>query len=347
MIVLGYEYKTVHSKLYCLFKYSNGAKVCRENPVEARQPPYHTANFPAKPKHYYCSMNGGEEPPTSVQLSTSSNCEPNSTGGEIPVNNYNRRKPQKKFGVCIQGPLRFESLSDLIEYIEMSQLLGAELIVFYVNEHEMDRDVLEYILTHYADTVRMIGWKKFAQWNPMHYYGQLLIITDCLYQVMYEVEYLIMMDLDELLLPLKHDNWSKLVQSFPSLGKQHSTLKFQNRFYDYIDQHSAVQNMSNCPNVPIPKYLAKTKKYLCNLGWSYRTKYMSQPRLIYETAIHGSDKSVPGHAEVYNVPPEVAVNAHYRTVIPKECTHAKTVIDNVAMRFDDALTRRVCPHVHV
>lgn len=341
MFVMGYEYnETVYSRLYCLFKYPNGTKVCRESPVEAHLPSCFTPNYPAKPKRYYCSS---EEPPVSVQLSTSSSCEPNNTGGEIPVNNYNHSTPEKKFGVCIQEPLRQESpnlLSDLIEYIEMSQLLGAELIVFYVHEHEVDRHVLEYIRTHYPDLVRLISWKKFEKWNPMHYYEQLLISNDCLYRVMYEVEYLISMDLDELLLPVKHDNWSALVGSFPSLGEQHSTLKFQSRFFDYSGD---IQQTSNCPNMRFPRYLARTKKYLCHGGRSY-IKYMSQPRLVYETAIHSSCNSVPGHAEVYEVPPEVALSAHYRPAIPKECIHVETVVDNVAKRFNDALTRRVCSH---
>ncbi len=64
-------------------------------------------------------------------------------------------------------------LEDIIEFVEMSKVLGAELIVFYVNETQV---VLEYLWKHYPDTVKTIGWRKFDKWSPLHYYGQLLLL---------------------------------------------------------------------------------------------------------------------------------------------------------------------------
>ena len=132
-------------------------------------------------------MKVGEAAPLTVRVSMSEHCEPKSTSEEIPVKNRNAdmaQTPPKKFGVCIQGPLigKNYTLKDVVEFVEMSTTLGAELIVLYVNETQVDVKILEHIWNYYSDTVRTIGWKRFEKWSPLHYYGQLLIISDCLYR---------------------------------------------------------------------------------------------------------------------------------------------------------------------
>ena len=58
-------------------------------------------------------------------------------------------------------------LDDIVQFIDMSQRLGAELIVFYVNETQIDQKILEHIWTRYPDTVRTIGWKSGSQCTIM------------------------------------------------------------------------------------------------------------------------------------------------------------------------------------
>ena len=120
----------------------------------------------------------------------------------------------KKFGVCVGGPVVQEDntiLQKLVQFIEMNRVLGAEVIYFYINQM-ICSDVLKYILKRYSsDIVRVIEWKKFNKKVPLYYYGQLLIMSDCLLRNMYEVEHLVINDLDEIILPVEHDNWTEML----------------------------------------------------------------------------------------------------------------------------------------
>ena len=349
VIVMGYIYKTVPDvKFYCVFKDSSGSKHCLKEAAYRQHPSgCFGPVLKAKLFHFFCDVSAGEDPPVSIQMSTSNSCDPNLFSGEIPVRNRKTsmtQKPPKKFGICVGGPLIQESkslLRDVVEFIEMSKLMGVELIVFYVNETQVDIEVLQHIWTHYPDTVRTIGWKKYKKWYPMHYFGQLLIISDCFQRVMYEVDQVAMIDLDEMIIPLKHNNWPDMVASL----KQNPTvtaLKFENAFF--TEPSPPQQNPpSFCPDVPLPKYFSRTKHYKCFPGYNYRPKIMSRARYILEPNIHYTCKTVSGYGGKYNVPSSIAMLGHYRTTVPNDCAHKPTTSDKTALRFLERLKGQMCP----
>jgi hypothetical protein len=300
-------------RLYCLFKYSNGSSV---KPTTDHPPnTCFTPSLGGKPRHYICSMGA----PVFVQLSNTSQCDPQYTSGEIPVRNRHPTKLTKKFGVCVSGPLIQGSrsiLHDLVGFIEMVRLMGAEFIIMYANETQIDQDILEYLWDHYPGFVRTIGWKWFKKWSPLHYFGQLLIISDCLYQVMYEVETLAMLDVDEMIVPVQHNNWKEMIQSLK--GSQNvASLRFQNAFFD--NPNSSVEDPSHL----VPKYFTRTRRYNCNPYTDYRTKVIDHPRFVVEPAIHSVCKEVAGHKKNYRVSKNIGFLAHYRDVIPDECILAQ------------------------
>ena len=344
MIVMGYVFKNVQRvELYCKFKYSNGSTSCLKTPaIESLPKQCFWPILDAKAFHYHCHMSSGEEPPVSIALSTSSDCIPASTSKEIPVRNVNQAdvKPAKKFGVCVQSPVVQENrhiFQTLIEYIEMSQLLGAELITFYINRDQLDADILKFILDHYPDTVRVVEWKKFEKWHPLHYFGQLLVISDCLYRSMYEVEYSAVTDIDEMILPVKHYNWSDMMTEIEALGNYSAgTFVFQNAFFKPDDSKPSV-----LPNCSVSKYFTRTNRFECYPGYSYRTKTITKPKLLLESSVHTMCTHVEGYDQ-FNVPPEVGILGHYRNPIPNDCVHHKNYRDDVAMKFQDKLTAKMC-----
>ena len=351
VILMGYVKKSVATKdIYCLFRYATGSEKCLKEPAIMKQSsscftPY---NFSARSYHYLCKMKVGDTPPLTVRVSTSEHCEPKYTSEEIPVKNRNAdmaRTPPKKFGVCIQGPLTQEdfALKDVVEFVEMSTTLGAELIVLYVNETQVDVKILEHIWNYYPDTVRTIGWKKFKKWSPMHYYGQLLVISDCLYRTMYEVDYLAMIDLDEMILPVKHNSWSEMVQSLTPTPAT-SSLKFQNTFLTEPNNVKPA-TISNCSNHTVPKYFSRTKHHICSPGFGYRPKLMTRPRFVVVYAIHDICSRVRGHEMRKNVPTSTGVLGHYRESIPPDCKRPRISKNTVALKFKDTVVNRMCSRV--
>ena len=355
VIVLGYvDRRNVTAiKLYCLFKFTNGSEICLKQPAEEKIINCYRPPLQGKTFHYFCKMNTTEEPPISIRMSTKSSCELASNSGEIPVQNRlsGAKVKMKKFGVCVGGPVVQKDntiLQKLVQFIEMNRVLGAEVIYFYINQMQIRSDVLKYILKRYSsDIVRVIEWKKFKPWNPLHYYGQLLIMSDCLLRNMYEVEYIVMNDLDEIILPMKHNNWSEMLNFHNS--KKYASYTFQNRFLVESPRPSTpLQLSNNCiAGLQVPMYFTRRAVYPCHLASTgYRTKFIVRPRIALLPGIHGMCKSIGGYITGYNDPAHLGINAHYRDEIPKECPKRTGNFQQVneAMKFASRVIRNMCAH---
>ena len=348
VIVMGYVNRKVPSiKFYCLFRYNNRS-TCKEKPANERHvSPCFPPNLSSRPYHYVCEVLVDEEVPLAVHLSMSEDCKPDSISAPIPVQNRDAKieeKPAKKFGVCLGGPLVQENanfLRDVVEYVEMSIAVGVQQIVFYVNEKQVDKSLLEYLWKHYPDVVKTIAWRKFDKWVPMHYYGQLLMMSDCFYRHMYEVEYLAMTDLDEMITPVgKHTSWGEMIKALNS-NSDVSSYTFQNAFFT-SPENEAKQVLPNCSNAQVPKYFTRTVRHDCYPGYAYRPKTMSLARYIYEPNIHWVCARVDGHPGNTNVPTEIGILAHYRPSVPDDCVGKPTFTDNVARKFRNKVTDSMC-----
>ncbi len=340
VIVMGYvDKKATVQNFRCFFTYSNSSTSCSSEPARRRHVSecwQVTHDF--IPFHYLCRVS--DQVPMSVRLSTSAECELDKSTKEMPVKNRDMNlKPSKKFGVCVGGPIvqKKNLLNDMIEFIEMSTFLGAEMIVVYANEAQVDKNVLEYMWEHYPNTIRTIGWGKFEKWKPFHYYGQLLMISDCFYRHMYEFEYIATMDLDEMIIPATKNSWADMINEFKNSDKAPEYM-FQNAFF----KPAGEQALSNCPDKQVPKYFTRTQRLTCKPGFSFRNKLISRPRFIYEPSIHWSCAKVDGVNKTYFVPPEQGIVAHYRPEIPGECQHAQAHLDNLAKRFEYQVSKRIC-----
>ena len=354
VIVMGYvNLKAPPANLYCLFKYSDDSRSCSKHPATERhvsacwQP-----NHNALPFHFICELEQLQDIPVTVQLSTSADCGQKQITSELPVRNriLHPGNPPKKFGICIGGPLVKESgknlLKEIIEFVEMSKLMGAEIIVFYANESQAGPEVLQYIWKNYPDFVRTIGWRKFEVWKPFHYYGQMLIISDCFYRLMFEVEYIAMIDLDEMIIPAKHSNWPDLIDSLDT-SESIASYYFQNRFFIGNKGSKKEPVLDNCYNTPVPKYFTKTNRIECQPGYDYRPKLISRPKYVFEPSIHWICSKVKDHGGDVMVKPETAILGHYRNVIPTDCAGKPSHVDEGAKRFMDQLTENICQRAKI
>ena len=141
----------------------------------------------------------------------------------------NRPKNGKKerFAVCVKG-LEFlhEDLSfRLVEWIELLKILGANKVFFY----QFDlHPRLQQVLQHYQD-------ENFVDVQPLSLPGtlpnlpeirkeylkkqvfyrrqnELIPYNDCLFRNMYLYDYVTLLDVDEIILPIKHFNWQQMFE---------------------------------------------------------------------------------------------------------------------------------------
>ena len=345
VVVLGYSHKEVKDiPLYCVFKYADGRNVCIKKPlVKAHPSPCNEASIKEKSYFCYCLVKAGDIPPLSVMISNMSTCDPNFTSNEIPVGNRDSGKGRtlKKFSVCVGGPV-YENkniLQDLVEFISMSRVMGAELITFYVSREQLKESIIQYILHRYSD-VRVIEWKHFDMWSPLHYFGQFLIINDCMYRSMYDTEYLVQIDVDEMIIPTMANSWSEMVQDLPQ-REQYASLMFKNVIFTTSNVNSA-ETLPDCSNFKVAKYFTSTDRHLCHYYYGKRSKLMTRPRFIVKSDIHQICSAISGFRVSLHVPNALAIVAHYRVSNPGDCKTKSTTIDKSVLRYSNRLNMEMC-----
>ena len=333
VVVLGYNMRSLkHLDLRCVFTYTTRTSVCLTEPAEEVRSCIDelAGNKLASAFSYLCRMKckaadcTDVEIPAFVALSNNSDCA--SASGQIPVRNqlFARSSEKKTFGVCVEGPVRGIGVQQISEFIEMNRVLGAESITLYVME--MKDDELQFLVEHFSkhELLQLVKWRNVNKRGQLlHYFGQSLIMHDCLYRNMYRVKYLAMADLDELFLPLKHQNWFEMITAIGEQDDYHSYL-FSNCYY--MKKNGRVSNVTlPCQGVEVPKYFQRTSRSKCycdSKSPHHLTKYIMQTELIVGMYVHSVCKAIQG--EQYKVPHNIGVTAHYRNRIPKHCAESST-----------------------
>ena len=115
------------------------------------------------------------------------------------------------FAVCVPPLYGAMTPATLVQFIELSRLLGAQHFVFYVSTvSEPLRRVLE---AYEADgLVTTIVWDLPAVVaQSVWYNGQLLAANDCLYRTSHAFHYVAFNDVDEFIVPHSATNWSMML----------------------------------------------------------------------------------------------------------------------------------------
>ncbi|XP_043919222.1 uncharacterized protein LOC122794665 isoform X1 [Protopterus annectens] len=131
---------------------------------------------------------------------------------------------EHNFTVCL--PTLFAGYNKVLQFvqsIEMYRILGAQHIVLYKTNCSKDMEtVLEYYekigfievipwpVTSYLNPSK--GWQMSSHPGDIHYFGQVVIMNDCLYRNMYKSKFIFLHDIDEIILPLKHSNWAEMIE---------------------------------------------------------------------------------------------------------------------------------------
>lgn len=181
------------------------------------------------PKEY------ANQPPrgVSLQLATASSEEDQCKGLDKSPSNvmrvmHNQRDSNywtPSIGICVQA-MRFSTYDisvRLVEWLEMVKLMGADQVYFYVFGAA---DNVVKVMNHYKG---FVDWRHLTlpgtqpNIEPMYnYYAskkggkfwpqELLELNDCLYRNLYRHDYVVIMDIDEMIVPQQDDNWHQLLK---------------------------------------------------------------------------------------------------------------------------------------
>ncbi|XP_067657794.1 beta-1,4-galactosyltransferase galt-1-like [Haliotis asinina] len=229
----------------------------------------------------------------------------NSVEMSILTTEKSRPEAQTDFAVCVPPLYGRLTKSDIVQFVELSRLLGARHFVFY--DFDTSSDV-QQALKYYQSVglASIIPWDLPVSWKNIWYFGQSVALTDCLYRHMSAVRYLMFNDLDEFLVPrdISARSWRDLTTMFkPNI----CGLSFRSAYFQ-INTLPTCNQENRCLTV-----LRATERHerFPNMG---RNKVMVDPYKVFEMGIHHVSKPKVDNYTVIEVPPDVAYIHHYRTL---------------------------------
>ena len=152
-----------------------------------------------------CSVNISTAPESYLQTDRNTK--------EIPIHVMDYAVNMETYGLCVPPITGEISVTQLVEFIELSQILGVSHVTFYDSRvSDKTRDVLGYY--------REKGLLSFYPWDLPHYIsiniqdrGQSAALNDCLYRNMGRFTYIAFNHLDEFIVPLKEKATFKIFES--------------------------------------------------------------------------------------------------------------------------------------
>lgn len=345
VVVLGYQPRiNWNSSLYCSVTLPDGSSVCLPKKTIVKHQCecngyLHHVKYEAV--DHICVLNMFMPVPVLVRLSSYDNCFPATQ--DIEVHNF-RPKKKRKFGVCVQVPVNGYMIdySDILNFIEMNRVFGAEIITLYSAKSYL-RD-LTYL---YRNVLDYVPWPNLPL-DSHYWHGQIMTMHDCLYRNMHRVDYLFFIDLDELVVPnTPNVTWSTIIDTMNNgINDTISAYIFNNVYYSYEDENTSKPLINLCDQrVKAPKYFTHLRRHLCKYHHYARSKAMVKPLDVLQMDIHSMCRGLHSKAVA---PHSLASLHHYRVIITDDCKSQDYTIDTGIMKYKDQLVNglkeTLCPN---
>ncbi|XP_054708021.1 uncharacterized protein LOC129217711 [Uloborus diversus] len=248
------------------------------------------------------SQESGGQVPTSVSL-VEKKCDKPTTN--LRVKN-DRPKKKEDFAVCVKGlDFLHEDLSvRLVEWLELLNVLGAKKVFMYELEiHPNISKVLNYYqqrglvqltpLTLPGNQPNLPGFRHWYLKTKLTHKRQneLIPYNDCLYRNLYSYDYVVLLDTDEIIMPVKFTNWSDLMKDVVkrALKERNYTRASYNvrnvYFLDDLQDGDDLHHEAHEQGIP---------RYLHMFQHVYRSKNFTKPG-SYVKCFHNTERVVSLH----------------------------------------------------
>ena len=242
---------------------------------------------------------------------------------------------------------RYGRAYELVEWIELNLILGADHFVVYNYSSAVN---VVSVLDHYArlgivDVIQWplpIGVDKWPHTSDpvhVHYFAQTASLNDCLLRNRGESEYIVNLDLDEFIIPHSKNafSWSDMIGRLkPSGGYMVRSTFFRkewtNEKFDFPEKQEA------------EKYrlvtLLKTEREASIFPTKQRSKYFAKTSAAELIVTHEISRMAPGQT-ISNVPSEVGLVHHYRNWLKYDDKQQRVKDDIVIEKYAKVLVERV------
>ena len=194
-----------------------------------------TCDLPEEIDSYYlCSVNISVEPEANRQNDRNTR--------EIALHVVDRRVNMESYGLCVPPITGELSLTRLVEFIELSQILGVSHFTFYNSKASVKT---QEVLRYYRDK----GILSVYPWELPHYIsaniqdnGQTAALNDCLYRYMGKFSYVAFNNLEEFIVPLQEKKTLQIIEN--AKDENAAGYCFQNYMFDTsnsVDKNAKTQ----------------------------------------------------------------------------------------------------------
>ena len=296
----------------------------------------------------------GRPPPVSVALAWGLSVG-DVTAFHVPVElaeeNASQGQRQGSLAVCVSASYGDVDSRRVVEWLEMQQLLGAQLVVIY--NHSLSPTV-SHVISQYAGTgglVELRQTRAFTADDVLLHMSP--VINDCMYRFHARFRYVAVIDVDELIVPRHHDTLPALLQALTTDngGAPVALFAFRNAYF-FLD--IPLQDLDD--DVPLSQRLSTFLVHRRRLTASppaYSVKSVVSSAACLAMHNHYCWTYSAGLSDWtlrLDVAPRDALLHHYKpchldTYLkqPGHCRSAMaaTVVDNVINKYSRALTDRL------
>ncbi|KAJ3602350.1 hypothetical protein NHX12_030108 [Muraenolepis orangiensis] len=321
----------------CVFCCSDGGGRLREGSVQTHTVHY---GYPYVAADILC-----DQPPecnaTQVPLSarcgvsySGSACAASSTLPVLTIHNEERREDDFPFflTVCMSTVSgNYSNILQVLQTMELYRLWGVQKVVLYLTSCSGD---FQQVLEHYVQEgfLETIPWRlgKEIQ-EDIHHNGQLSVMNECIYRNMYTSRYVLLADVDQLLVPYKHRSLQTLVEELQAQHPQASVFR--------VETHLFPQTGTTPQAIPGQDLLKQVYREPMEEHDFRSHKMVVNPRLVVQTAMF---EVLKNYGETVDVPSSMCKILQVKLRQEKKDTNGKNVVlDTRIEEFKDLLNPKV------
>ncbi|XP_077137604.1 glycosyltransferase family 92 protein F13G3.3-like [Ranitomeya variabilis] len=267
----------------------------------------------------------------------------------VPKFEIQNRNPQPfsvNFTVCISTMFgNQENVLQYVQAIEMYRLLGAQKVVIYKNGcSKAICQVLDYYVS--IGVLEIIPWpidKYLTTSNVWHqnmnreiqigYYGQLSALNDCMYRNMYKSRYVILNDMDEVILPRRHKTWDEMMKDVEN--EYPNTAVYLIKHYHYptniTDPHFQTAFPKNIPGTNILQLIHYEQEKPNDFN---NKKMIVNPREVVQVSVHSA---LWAYKRTVFLPDHIVSLHHGRPSLLQSFTQTSLIKDTIIWKYNSSL----------
>ncbi|XP_022049698.1 uncharacterized protein LOC110951085 [Acanthochromis polyacanthus] len=291
---------------------------------------------------------------THVTLLTEPDAERTSNLSWLPIRNQKTNGKQKmkfNFTVCISNLFGgYNNVLQVAQTLEMYRLLGVDRVVIYNTScsPELSRLLHSYSQEGFLEVISWpidkylnpsSGWLFSQSGGDVHYFGQLTTLNECIYRSMERSRYVLLNDIDEIIMPYQHNNLMSLMNTLQAQQPNTGVFLIENHIFP--KKHSEPSGRFHLPqwnNVPGINILEHIYKEDPDRNIYHPHKLIIQPRMVEQTSVH---EVLKNFGRRYKVPPHVCRIIHVRMALQGSLTLEQLHVDKRLWDFQEKLIPNV------